>query len=139
MNNFFLATLLLVLPNLLQAAAIYKWTDKAGNVHYSDTPQTRSVEKVDIKPGPDAEKIEPAKQRATILRKAAEDLQSNREQREAKREKQKQQRKKERQAQAEEKKKAPREGHSEGHYQKQWQQQLPPRHPHPAHPDAEAK
>ncbi len=137
MNNFFLATLLLVSPVMLQAAAIYKWTDEAGNVHYSDSPQTRSAEEVDIKPVPDAEKIEQAKQREAILRKAAEDLQSNRKQREiqqleAEKERRKQQRKKEQQAQTQEKKKEPREGRSEGYYQKQWQQQLPPQYPVPA-------
>jgi len=136
MKKFFPAALLLVFPAMLQAAAIYKWIDENGDIHYSDTPQNQLAEKIDIEPGPDAEKIEQAKQREAILRKAAADLQSNREQREtrqqeAKREKQKQQRKKEQQAQAKEKKREAREGRSEGHYQKQWQQQLPPRHPGP--------
>jgi len=136
MKNLFLISLLLVLPTLLQATEIYKWVDENGDIHYSDTPQSRLAEKIDIRPKPDAEKIEQAKQREAILRKAAEDLQSSREQRqtrqrEAKREKQKQQRKKDRQAQAEEKKKELREDRSEGYYQKQWQQQLPHQHPAP--------
>ncbi len=134
MKKIFPAALLLIFPGMLQATAIYKWIDKNGDTHYSDTPPDRLAKKIDIRPEPDAKEIEQAKQREKILRNAAEDLQKNRKQREirqleAERKKRTQQRKKEQQTQAEEKKRETREGRSEGHYQKQWQQQLPPRHP----------
>ncbi len=128
--------MLLVSPVMLQAAEIYRWTDEAGNVHYSDKPQTQSAKRIDVRPAPDEEKIKQAKQRQAILHDTAEKLQSNRQQREIRqrqveKEKRKQQRLKEQQTQTKEKKTGTREGNSEGHYQKQWQQQMPPQRPLP--------
>lgn len=47
-----LAALILVLPLHAAAAAVYKWTDKKGNVHYSDKPRpgAKLVEQPPAKP-----------------------------------------------------------------------------------------
>lgn len=137
---FIFISLLLIFPSMLLAKTIYKWSDEAGNVHYSDKPPPTptSRETVDIKPAPETEQIEKVRQRENILRTTADDLQSTRLQRESQqqdveKEKRKQQQKEAQLAQDKktEQGKEQHEGTSEGHYQKQWQQQMPPQRLHP--------
>ena len=54
---------------LLTAGAIYKWTDKEGKVHYSDTPppEEHQAVKVQVQPGPTAEQQAQARQRAQAV------------------------------------------------------------------------
>jgi hypothetical protein len=53
---------------LFTAGAIYKWTDKEGKVHYSDTPPAgEQSQVVPVQPGPTAAEQEQARQRAQAL------------------------------------------------------------------------
>jgi len=135
---FRLTFLCLIFPTTLFSASVYKWTDEAGEVHYSDKPLSPLTETIKLTAEPEAKQIENAKQREIILRNTANDLQSNRLQRESRQQKleqgkQKQQRKEKQQARENEIKKEEeqREGNNEGHYQKQWQQQMPSQRPLP--------
>lgn len=59
---------------LLTVGAIYKWTDKEGKVHYSDTPPPGEHHVVTVQPGPTAEQQAQARQRAQAI---AETVQRN--------------------------------------------------------------
>lgn len=52
---------------LLTVGAIYKWTDKEGKVHYSDTPPPGEHQVVTVQPGPTAEQQVQARQRAQAI------------------------------------------------------------------------
>jgi hypothetical protein len=53
---------------LLTAGAIYKWTDKEGKVHYSDTPPAgEQSQVVPVQPGPTPSQQEQARQRAQAI------------------------------------------------------------------------
>jgi broad specificity phosphatase PhoE len=59
----------------LTIGAIYKWTDKEGKVHYSDTPPPGEHQVVTVAPGPTPEQQEQSRQRAQAI---AESLQRER-------------------------------------------------------------
>lgn len=53
---------------LFTAGAVYKWTDKEGKVHYSDTPPAgEQSEVVPVQPGPTPSQQEQARQRAQAI------------------------------------------------------------------------
>src|SRR5512146_3140675 len=61
----FLAGLVML---LFTAGAVYKWTDKEGKVHYSDTPPAgEQSEVVPVQPGPTPSQQEQARQRAQAI------------------------------------------------------------------------
>lgn len=61
------AVLLALTVTALTAGAVYKWVDKEGKVHYSDTPPPGESEVVRTEPGPTPEQRSQAQQRAEAI------------------------------------------------------------------------
>ena len=81
-----LAITLLLLPTVLHAQ-VYRSVDEAGNVTFSDNPPEGAVEvaPVEIPPGPPADQVREAQERAEANRLQLDQLRSEREAEEAKR------------------------------------------------------
>lgn len=63
MNKGNLVVLLLLLIGSVTLAAVYKWTDESGRVHYGDSPLPQSdVRSVETPEGPTQEEVERARE-----------------------------------------------------------------------------
>ena len=64
MNKGNLVVLLLLLMGGVTLAAVYKWVDESGRVHFGDSPPPESdAQQVEVPEGPSQEKVEQARQR----------------------------------------------------------------------------
>lgn len=78
------ACLLVVVSAPLAAQQIYKWTDKNGNVHYSDRPSPSiDAEKIHLKPGADEANTAAASETAKRIEETGKALEASRKAREA--------------------------------------------------------
>ncbi|MEW8646435.1 MAG: DUF4124 domain-containing protein [Candidatus Thiodiazotropha endolucinida] len=83
-----LASLIAVLPALLQAGDVYRSVDAEGNVTYTDTPPKTdsTVEKIEIQPGPSEASRLDTEERNAAIRKAMEEARAKRLEKKASRE-----------------------------------------------------
>ncbi|MES9992542.1 MAG: DUF4124 domain-containing protein [Candidatus Thiodiazotropha sp.] len=89
-RRIMLAAWLLALPSLLQAGDVYRTVDADGNVTYTDAPPATdaSAEKIEIQPGPSAASRLDTERRNAAIRRAVEEAQAKRLEKEASREEQ---------------------------------------------------
>ncbi|MEW8506737.1 MAG: DUF4124 domain-containing protein [Candidatus Thiodiazotropha sp.] len=82
-----LAACILTLPSLSSAGDVYRTVDADGNVTYTDSPPNvdASVEKVEIHPGPSEASRLDTERRNAAIRKAMEEAQAERLEKEASR------------------------------------------------------
>lgn len=80
-----LASFLVILPTLLQAADVYRTVDDEGNVTYTDAPVKTDgkIEKIEIQPGPTEASRLDTEQRNAAIRKAMEEARAKRLEKEA--------------------------------------------------------
>ena len=68
MKSSMLLTVLILVLTGPATAAVYKWIDESGNVHYGDCPTSKcNGKKIDIEPGPTEEQAKETRERVKKL------------------------------------------------------------------------